>query len=176
MTTLPISTPIPALRHESEPDLHPEQAKVVDCILQGINVFYTGSAGTGKSTVLKSFVKKLKEFGKHVDIVAPSGIAALNVGGMTIYAYAGWHPDSFKESLQEFVRKSHGKNVRRRLCKTDVLVIDEISMVERDILVRLNTMMQEVRAGWKPEKGEKAMSRHSRKLPFGGAQIIVTGE
>lgn len=170
------TAPLPVTRGEPEPPLHPEQAKVVDCIMEGGNVFYTGSAGTGKSTVLKSFVQRMKDQGKQVDIVAPSGIAALNVGGMTVFAYAGWHPDSFKEPLREFVRKSHGKNVRKRLCRTDVLVIDEISMVERDLLVRLDTMMREVRMGWKAERGEKRMSKHNHRLPFGGAQVVITGD
>lgn len=80
---LPASTTNSA---EPEPPLHEEQEKVVRAItIAGRNVFYTGSAGVGKSTVLKAFVKELKQRGKHVDIIAPSGIAALNVGGKTIH-------------------------------------------------------------------------------------------
>jgi len=153
----------------------------VRCIEDGHNVFYTGSAGVGKSTVLKAFVRGLKNQGKQVDIVAPSGIAALNVGGMTIFSYAYWHPDSFKEGLDAFLKKAHSKSVRKRLCSTDVLVIDEISMVERDLLVRLDMMMREVRHGWRPDPNEKGrrvkmMSPHDRKLPFGGVQLVVTGD
>ena len=162
-----------------EPPLHPEQERVVRCIEDGHKVFYTGSAGTGKSTVLKAFVQRLKSQGKQVDIVAPSGIAALNVGGMTIFSYAYWHPDSFKEGIDVFLRKAHGKSVRKRLCTTDVLVIDEISMVERDLLVRLDMMMREVRHGYRGDEDgrpKKLKSAHDRKLPFGGAQIVVTGD
>lgn len=150
------------------------------CIEDGHNVFYTGSAGTGKSTVLKAFVRGLKRQGKQVDIVAPSGIAALNVGGMTIFSYAYWHPDSFKEGLDAFLKKAHGKSVRKRLCKTDVLVVDKISMVERDLLVRLDMMMREVRHGYRGDDRDgprkKLNSPHDRKLPFGGAQLVVTGD
>ncbi|KAI7330505.1 hypothetical protein KC340_g4169 [Hortaea werneckii] len=163
-----------------EPPLHPEQAEVVNTIADGLNVFYTGSAGTGKSTVLKAFVRKLKDQGRKVDIVAPSGIAALNVGGMTIFAYAGWRPDSLKEPLQKLKQQAHGRSVRKRLCATDVLVIDEISMVERDLLVRLDTIMREIRPGWQPtdERGKfvAQTSPHRRDMPFGGAQIVVTGD
>ncbi|RMY52184.1 hypothetical protein D0865_05931 [Hortaea werneckii] len=163
-----------------EPPLHPEQAEVVNTIADGFNVFYTGSAGTGKSTVLKAFVRKLKDQGRKVDIVAPSGIAALNVGGMTIFAYAGWRPDSLKEPLQKLKQQAHGRSVRKRLCATDVLVIDEISMVERDLLVRLDTIMREIRPGWQPtdERGKfvAQTSPHRRDMPFGGAQIVVTGD
>ena len=164
-----------------EPSLHPEQKDIVRCIETGRNVFYTGSAGTGKSTVLKAFVRKLKNQGKQVDIVAPSGIAALNVGGMTIYSYASWHPDAFKNPFEVVLKNAHGKKVRKRLCNTDVLVIDEISMVERDLLIRLDALMREAREGWKGDDDQrpdqprrKLTSPHSRKLPFGGVQIVVT--
>ncbi|KAI6908350.1 hypothetical protein KC318_g4784 [Hortaea werneckii] len=163
-----------------EPPLHSEQAEVVNTIADGFNVFYTGSAGTGKSTVLKAFVRKLKDQGRKIDIVAPSGIAALNVGGMTIFAYAGWRPDSLKEPLQKLKQQAHGRSVRKRLCATDVLVIDEISMVERDLLVRLDTIMREIRPGWQPtdERGKfvAQTSPHRRDMPFGGAQVVVTGD
>nr|POF03031.1 isoform 4 of atp-dependent dna helicase pif1 [Quercus suber] len=173
-TKLPEYTPISG---EPEPPLHEEQEQVVRAIATGNNVFYTGSAGVGKSTVLKAFVQKLKQKGKHVDIIAPSGIAALNVGGMTIHAYAGWHVDAFKEGLNSLVSKSHGKNVRTRLCQTDVLVIDEISMVERDVLVRLDTIMREIRQTWQRENPrERKQSPHTANAPFGGVQVVVTGD
>lgn len=160
-----------------EPQLSPEQERVVDLILSGRNVFYTGSAGTGKSTVLKAFVSRLKSQGKHIDIVAPSGIAALAVSGTTIFAYAGWTPDTFKVPLKEIVDAAYGKKVRKRLWTTDVLVIDEISMVESDVLVRLDQLMREARVGRQLEHGQPPpKSAHDRSLPFGGAQIVVTGD
>lgn len=160
-----------------ESPLHEEQAKIVAAVEEGYNVFYTGSAGTGKSTVLKAFVKGLKAQGKQVDIVAPSGIAALAIGGSTIYSYAGWHPDVFKNGLEKLVAKGWSRSIRKRLCHTDVLVIDEISMVESDMLTRLDNTMRAVRDGWKPERGEKRpQSRHSARYCMGGAQLIVTGD
>lgn len=160
-----------------EPPLHEEQAKIVEAVEQGYNVFYTGSAGTGKSTVLKAFVKGLRAQGKQVDIIAPSGIAALAIGGSTIYSYAGWHPDVFKEGLQKLVAKAWGRTVRKRLCQTDVLVVDEISMVESDMLTRLDATMRAVRDGWKPERRERRpQSKHGARYCMGGAQLIVTGD
>ncbi len=79
-----------------EPTLCPEQAELVDIICSGRNVFYTGSAGCGKSTVLKAFTKRLRDQGSSVDIVAPTGISALGVGGFTTFVYAGWGVRSFK--------------------------------------------------------------------------------
>ena len=176
--SLPSQSINPLLSAQPEPPLHPEQERIVDCIMQGRNVFYTGSAGVGKSTVLKNFVNRLKQQGKKIDIVAPSGIAALNVGGMTTFSYAGWTPDSFKEPLANLVAAANGKKVRKRLCKTDVLVIDEISMVERDVFIRLDKMMRAARHGWKDweNPGHKPLSNHSRFAPFGGVQLVITGD
>ncbi|KAI1756402.1 hypothetical protein F4782DRAFT_332066 [Xylaria castorea] len=110
-----------------EPLLCPEQAELVDIILSGRNVFYTGSAGCGKSTVLKAFTRRLRDKGLSVDIVAPTGISALGVGGSTTFVYAGWNLSSFKQPLDKVRRGAHGIHVRKRLKNTDVLVIDEIS-------------------------------------------------
>jgi hypothetical protein len=71
-------------RAEVEPTLSDEQY-LVDTILAGRNVFYTGSAGCGKSLVLRTFVKKLKAQGKRTRICAPTNLAALNVDGITLW-------------------------------------------------------------------------------------------
>lgn len=148
------------------PPLCPEQAELVDLILKGHNVFYTGSAGCGKSTVLREFVRQLREMGKKVNIVAPTGRAALNVGGSTTWTYAGWTPNSFKMPLKKLMENAQwGKFVSERLKATDVLVIDEISMVENLHFERLNQIMKAAR--FQPEGQESA---------FGGCQIVVTGD
>lgn len=144
-----------------EPPLCPEQTELVDIILSGRNVFYTGSAGCGKSTVLKAFTKRLRERGLKVDIVAPTGISALAVGGSTTFVYAGWNLNSFKQPLAKVRAGAHGIYIRKRLKETDVLVIDEISMVENFHFERLNAVMQEARSSYEP---------------FGGVQVIVTGD
>jgi ATP-dependent DNA helicase PIF1 len=144
-----------------EPVLCPEQAELVDIIMSGRNVFYTGSAGCGKSTVLKAFTRRLRDSGLRVDIVAPTGISALGVGGSTTFVYAGWNLSSFKQSLDKMRNDAHGKYIRRRLKDTDVLVIDEISMVENFHFERLNAVMQAARSSYEP---------------FGGVQLVVTGD
>lgn len=153
-------SPLDALR--TEPVLCPEQGDIVDVILKGRNVFYTGSAGCGKSTVLKYFTSILRAMGKTVDIIAPTGRAALEVGGSTTWTYAGWRPESLKRSLEALKQGTEfNKNVRRRLKNTDVLVIDEISMVENFHFERLGEVLKVVRD---PE--------HT----FGGVQLVVTGD
>jgi DNA replication protein DnaC len=69
---------------EKRIDLNEEQQKGVDLILDGRNVFYTGPAGTGKSHVLRAFVGQLEAQGKHVYITAPTNLAALKIGGVTL--------------------------------------------------------------------------------------------
>jgi predicted AAA+ superfamily ATPase len=71
---------------EVVPPLSDEQQRVVDLIMEGKNVFYTGSAGCGKSTILKAFVKQLKAQGLKVDICATTNLAALAINGTTL-----WH-------------------------------------------------------------------------------------
>jgi hypothetical protein len=164
----PLTEPVGASNTSStiEPALilKPEQQMVVDLILEGHNVFYTGSAGCGKSTILKAFVKQLQLRGKNVKIVAPTNLAALNVGGITTWSFAGWTPDSMKRSLDTLMKGAHGKEVWERFDKTDVLVIDEISMVENLLFERLNYIMK---ASIGERKGGGA---------FGGVQVIVTGD
>jgi Cdc6-like AAA superfamily ATPase len=84
-----------------EPELCGEQLRVADLVAWGDNVFYTGGAGTGKSTVLRAIVKELREQGRRVQVVTPTGISALNVGGSTYFTWAGWNPSVAKKSIKE---------------------------------------------------------------------------
>lgn len=138
-----------------------EQVDLVDLVMKGHNVFFTGQAGCGKSTVLKAFVQRLRQSGKRVDIIAPTGIAALNVQGSTLHLYAGWSTRSTHQSIDKIQKDSHRRRVWQRLTCTDALVIDEISMVENLNLERLSYILKESR---------------DDDRPFGGVQIIVTGD
>ena len=133
--------------------------------MQGCNVFYTGSAGTGKSAILRAFKKRLMAMGKRVVVTAPTNLAALNVGGITLFSYAGWRPQTNEESIGLMIEKLIGqdkdKTIATHLQETDVLVIDEISMLESNAFRRLNAMMKYAR-----ESSE----------PFGGVQMVVTGD
>ena len=149
---------------EPEIRLSEEQEEVVDLIVNhGKNVFYTGSAGCGKSTILKAFVPLLKKQGKRVRIVAPTNLAALNVGGQTTWNFAGWTPDHMKKPLDKLKQLAHGKEIWKKFDTTDVLVIDEISMIENLQFQRLSEIMRASRAG-------------RASGPFGGVQVIVTGD
>ena len=145
----------------TEPQLCDEQLELVDLIMEGRNVFYTGSAGCGKSTVLRDFVARLKARGSTVYIIAPTGKAALEVRGVTLYSYAGWTPDILKKPMKRLEQNAHKRRNWRRMNNTDVLIIDEVSMVENQIFERLNRVMKSAR---------------DKNKPFGGVQIIATGD
>lgn len=121
-------------------------------------VFVTGKAGTGKSTLLEHFRETTL---KKIAVLAPTGVAALNIRGQTIHSFCGFKPDI---TLVK-VRKINAKKDPERaalLRKLDAVVIDEISMVRADLLdcvekfLRLN--------GPKPRR------------PFGGLQLILIGD
>lgn len=154
----------PVFAQDYGPKLVPEQQHVIDLILQGHNVFYTGSAGCGKSTILKAFVGQLQQRGRRVKIIAPTNLAALNVGGQTTWSFAGWTPDSMKMRIDKLMENSRGKESWKKFDETDVLVIDEISMIENLQFERLNMIM-------KASRGEKYGGG-----AFGGMQLIVTGD
>ena len=157
----------------AEPKLCKEQADLCDLIMSGANVFYTGSAGCGKSTVLKVFVARLQRSGKNVAIVSPTGLSAVNVGGTTLWSWMGWIPDDMKLSIDKLANKGWRQLVNRRLCSTDVLVIDEVSMIENLVFERLDICLRVARNN-KTYFGDRA--EENSRTPFGGTQIVVTGD
>ncbi|KAI5967629.1 RRM3 [Candida margitis] len=141
--------------------LSAEQRKVIDSVVAGRNVFYTGSAGTGKSVVLRELVRILKgKYGENMGVTAPTGMAACNIQGQTIYKFLevglALKPAS---DLANMIRKnSHKLNKWVRL---RVLIIDEISMIDGTLFDKLEQVARLVR------KSDK---------PFGGIQIVCTGD
>ncbi len=156
---LPGAPPQPKPR--TEPVLCPEQMELVDLAASGRNIFYTGSAGCGKSTVLHAIRTRLMNMGRTVRVVAPTGKVALAINGTTTWTFAGWTPDHHKRTLENLERAAYGRTARQRFMETDTLIIDEISMVENLHFERLNAVM----------KSGRVNSR-----PFGGVQVIVTGD
>ena len=127
----------------------------------GVNVFLTGKAGTGKTT----FLRRLKERSpKRMIVVAPTGVAAINAGGVTIHSFfqfplAPYIPGgSFNSKDEKYRFSKEKKNIIRTL---DLLVIDEISMVRADLLDQIDAVLR---------------LHKDRHRPFGGVQLLMIGD
>lgn len=118
------------------------------------HIFLTGRAGTGKSTLLKYFREKSKK--KYV-VLAPTGVAALNVKGQTIHSFFGFHPAITKNR----VHKAHADKIGF-FKNIDTIVIDEISMVRADLLDCVDRALR--------------LNRERMNEPFGGVQMIFIGD
>ena len=120
------------------------------------NIFVTGRAGTGKSTLLTYLIENTK---KKTAICAPTGVAALNVGGVTIHSLFGF---PFGILGTEDIARHMNRRTREVLAAIDMLVIDEVSMVNADLMDTMSRAM--------------GIARGRRKLPFGGAQVVMFGD
>ncbi|TDZ58388.1 ATP-dependent DNA helicase PIF1 [Colletotrichum trifolii] len=166
--TLPIvPSEQPAVEPAPEFPLCPEQQHALDLALEGRNLFITGSGGCGKSVLVKALHRALSTQQKTVHLLAPTGQAAINIGGRTAYNYAGWGPTDPGQTDFTLAEKAKGKLVFGRFTMTDVLIIDEISMVENQFFERLSDVIATTRK-------EPPGLRTSR--PFGGIQIIAVGD
>lgn len=107
-----------------------QQKQVVDAVNQGKSVFFSGSAGTGKSHLLRYIIQMLHPHGTFV--TASTGLAACNVGGITFHAFAGIGlGDGDVDELVERIQSSNKTFEKWRKCRT--LVIDEVSMIDGDL-------------------------------------------
>lgn len=119
---------------EPEPkhQLSSEQKEVLDLVLQGENVFFTGSAGTGKSLVLEHIKYHLRKKRMEYSVTAPTGSSSILVGGQTLHSWAGVGlGDKPVGAYIKHAKSGYGGVGKRRFAwrETDVLIIDEISMV-----------------------------------------------
>jgi hypothetical protein len=131
----------------------------------GRNCFLTGMAGTGKSTLLKQFIGQ--SF-RRVDVTAPTGVAALNVGGMTIHRFCGMllgpAPGQSNEDYFALLERDTRRSILagfNRVRRCEVLVIDEISMLPGRQLEFVEFLFRRLRG---------------RDESFGGCQVIATGD
>src|SRR3989339_281091 len=128
-------------------DLNPEFKLALDLLENSSkNVFVTGRAGTGKSTLLEYFRLHTK---KKVVVLAPTGVAALNVKGQTIHSFFGFKPDI---NLAK-VKKIRGKRFKGRenvYKEIHTIVIDEISMVRADLLDCVDKILKLTRGNTLP--------------------------
>lgn len=142
-----------------------EQNHILNLVLnKQESVFFTGSAGTGKSVLLREIISVLKrKYSRESDrvaVTASTGLAACNIGGVTLHSFAGIGLG--KDTAQEMVKKiKRNQKHKHRWLRTKVLVIDEVSMVDGALFDKLE---------------EVARSLRSNGRPFGGIQLVITGD
>ncbi|KAM7154680.1 ATP-dependent DNA helicase PIF1 isoform 1-T2 [Molossus nigricans] len=141
----------------TKPQLSEEQAAVLRVILKGQSIFFTGSAGTGKSYLLKRILGSLPPTGTVA--TASTGVAACHIGGTTLHAFAGI--GSGRAPLAQCVALAQRPGVRQGWLNCQRLVIDEISMVEADFFDKLEAVARAIR---------------QQNKPFGGIQLIICGD
>ena len=143
----------------TEPALSAEQKNALELMLAGENVFLTGEAGTGKSTILREFRKRCDI--KRTVFLAPTGIAASNIKGQTIHSFCRLKPGLQSPDTIEEIGNPH---FRILLNAVRTIVIDEISMVRADVFAAIDHRFREAAIGC------------NRMRPFAGKQVIVCGD
>ena len=124
----------------------------------GRSIFLTGKAGTGKTTFLKTVVDQSS---KRNVVVAPTGVAAINAGGMTIHSFFQLPFSPFVPGAKIESKFDFGKEKRKLIASLDLLIIDEISMVRSDLLDAIDSILRRFRDRYKP---------------FGGVQLLMIGD
>jgi ATP-dependent exoDNAse (exonuclease V) alpha subunit len=138
-----------------------QQQTALDIMMSGRNVFLTGPAGSGKTYTLNRYIKEAKSRGARVAITASTGIASTHLGGMTVHSWSGiGAKDALSDrDIRDLVLTSY---LKKRFIKTDILVIDEISMITSHLFDLIDKVCRAGRG--EPDK------------PFGGLQVILCGD
>ena len=136
------------------------QDQALNILKTGANVFLTGEPGAGKTHTINTFVNYLHIFGIQPAITASTGIAATHISGMTIHSWSGI---GIKKKLDKYDldKIASSEYISRRIRRTRILIIDEISMLSTSMLDMVDMVCREVK---------------QNNEPFGGIQIILVGD
>ncbi len=136
------------------------QSQAFSILKTGANVFLTGEPGSGKTHMVNRYVAYLRERSIEPAITASTGIAATHIGGMTIHSWSGI---GIKTKLDKYNlnKIASSKYIAKRVYRTKVLVIDEVSMLPAETLSMVDAVCREIKQS--PE-------------PFGGMQVVFVGD
>lgn len=136
------------------------QQQALTILKTGANVFLTGEPGSGKSYTVNAYVAWLRERGIEPAITASTGIAATHIGGMTIHAWSGI---GIRQQMSEWDLEAllEKESLVRRVRSTNVLIIDEVSMLDARLLTLVDQCVRTIRQSVRP---------------FGGMQVIFVGD
>ncbi|HET7630210.1 MAG TPA: PIF1 family DEAD/DEAH box helicase [Candidatus Saccharimonadales bacterium] len=135
-----------------------DQTLALEILIDGHNTLLTGPAGSGKTYVLNQFIRHAKSVGKHVSVTATTGLAATHLGGNTIHSWSGI---GIHDVLPRYFYEDMKKGRRETIERTDILIIDEISMLHDYRLDMIDEILRRTRRD---------------DTPFGGIQVIFCGD
>ncbi|MDP3794468.1 MAG: AAA family ATPase, partial [bacterium] len=136
------------------------QTEALSILKMGHNVYLTGAAGSGKTWLLNEYIAFLRERGVAVAVTASTGIAATHMGGLTIHAWSGI---GIAQTLSDGELRHLAKKpqLRRRIERTRVLIIDEVSMLDARRFDLIERVVRFMKGNWEP---------------FGGLQVVLSGD
>ncbi|WP_018143182.1 PIF1 family DEAD/DEAH box helicase [Alloscardovia criceti] len=134
------------------------QSQALEILSSGASVYLTGAPGAGKTYVLNEFIQQARKKGKTVAVTASTGIASTHINGQTIHSYSG-------VGVFTYLNEQRMKNIlmrrKKALVKTDILVIDEVSMIHAWLFDLVDEICRRAR---------------KNNLPFGGMQVVLSGD
>jgi ATP-dependent exoDNAse (exonuclease V) alpha subunit len=134
------------------------QSQALDILSAGANVFITGAPGAGKTYVLNEFIRRARAEGANVAVTASTGIAATHINGQTIHSWSGVGVSTvLTDPLLKRIRSRRSRKIQT----TDILVIDEVSMLHAWLFDMVDQVCRTL--------------RHSPE-PFGGLQVVLSGD
>ena len=136
------------------------QSQALSILKTGANVFLTGEPGSGKTHLLNEYIRYLRDHSIEPAITASTGIAATHIGGMTVHSWSGIGI-KIKLEKNDLNKIKTSPYIVRRITKTKILIIEEISMLTGDTLSMVDTVYREIKQNSKP---------------FGGIQVIFAGD
>jgi len=147
--------------------LNTKQREAVEEVLNGRNILITGPGGTGKSFTIKYITELLIENNKYYGLTATTGTASVLIGGQTINSYLGIGLGNGKVSdiIKNIITN---KNIRERIVKLEVLIIDEISMLDDKLFEKISEILSTIRG--------QLIDKKLAEKPFGGIQMIFVGD
>ena len=140
--------------------LNKEQKYAVDCVMNGCNILLTGSAGTGKSYTIKYIMECLRNNNKKYAVTATTGTAAVIIGGQTLHSFLGLGlgTGNTKEIFNNLLKN---KKKFENILKIDTLIIDEISMLDKDLFEKISQLLCMIKM---------------TDIHFGNIQLILIGD
>lgn len=136
------------------------QTEALEILKTGVNVFLTGEPGSGKTYVINKYLAYLREHNVSVAVTASTGIAATHIGGTTIHSFCGI---GIHKYLNDYILDSimSKERVVKKVRETSVLIIDEVSMMDAQMLDNVDMICKSIKNSTKP---------------FGGMQVVFVGD